>query len=72
MMKRLSQFFQLPSASTKLKPVMVFIHGGGFMAGSGSSVAQSPDFFMDYDVLCVTTNYRLHVFGKKNYWKHYF
>ncbi|KAM7249331.1 hypothetical protein ACFE04_026195 [Oxalis oulophora] len=54
----------LPTVSTKLKPVMVFIHGGGFMAGSGSSVAQSPDFFMDYDVLCVTTNYRLHVFDQ--------
>lgn len=57
---------QLPTGSTNPKPVMVFIHGGGFAAGNGSSQTYAPDFLINYDVLIVTTNYRVHALGKIN------
>ena len=44
-------------------PVMVWIHGGGFVIGSGSSVLQGPGFLMDHDVVVVSINYRLGIFG---------
>uniref|UniRef100_A0A182Q029 Carboxylic ester hydrolase n=1 Tax=Anopheles farauti TaxID=69004 RepID=A0A182Q029_9DIPT len=40
-------------------PVMVYIHGGGFMSGSGSSFFYNPEYFIQQDVLVVTINYRL-------------
>lgn len=49
---------------SKLMPVMVFIHGGGFLSGSGKTDLFGPDYFMQKDVVLVTLNYRLHVFGK--------
>lgn len=42
--------------------VIVHIHGGAFMYGSGHWYAQ-PDYFMDYDVVFVTFNYRVGIFG---------
>ncbi|KAG5869997.1 hypothetical protein JTB14_036178 [Gonioctena quinquepunctata] len=42
--------------------VVVHIHGGGFMLGSPSLVA-GPDYIMDKDVVYVSFNYRLAVFG---------
>ncbi|XP_058121661.1 esterase B1-like [Anopheles ziemanni] len=47
---------------TKL-PVMVFLHGGGFACGSGSSLFYNPEYFLQRDVLVVTVNYRLGPFG---------
>ena len=44
-----------------LKPVMVFLHGGGFTVGAGNWV--NPNKFMDYEVIVVTINYRLGIFG---------
>ncbi|XP_052860074.1 esterase B1-like [Anopheles cruzii] len=44
-------------------PVMVYIHGGGFMNGSGSSVFYNADFFVEQNVLVVTINYRLGPIG---------
>lgn len=44
---------------------MVFIHGGAYIAGSGSTDIYSPDYFMGYDIVLVTMNYRLHALGKK-------
>ncbi|CAH0394439.1 unnamed protein product [Bemisia tabaci] len=46
--------------SAKL-PVMVFIHGGGFMMGA--SVIHGPDLLLDKDVVLVTINYRLGPLG---------
>lgn len=46
-----------------LKPVMVFIHGGGFMMGSGCTDAYGPDYILQKDVILVTFNYRLGVSG---------
>ncbi len=43
--------------------VLVFIHGGGYMMGSGGTDLYGPDFFMQKNVVLVTLNYRLGVFG---------
>lgn len=45
-------------------PVMFWIHGGGFHAGHSRSELYGPDYFMDKDVVFVSFNYRLGVFGK--------
>uniref|UniRef100_A0AAG5D1U9 Carboxylic ester hydrolase n=1 Tax=Anopheles atroparvus TaxID=41427 RepID=A0AAG5D1U9_ANOAO len=44
-------------------PVMVFLHGGGFACGSGSSLFYNPECFLQRGVLVVTVNYRLGPFG---------
>lgn len=44
---------------------MVFIHWGGFFAGYGNKQYLGPEYFMDKDVILVTINYRLGVFGKQ-------
>jgi len=43
-----------------LKPVMFWIHGGGFTIGEGKL---DPSFLLDEDVLVVSVNYRLGPFG---------
>ncbi len=53
-----------PRADAKKRPVLVWIHGGSFLIGSGSQ----PDydgtrFAMQGDVVVVTLNYRLGVLG---------
>ena len=45
-------------------PVMVWIHGGAFMSGSGTYADYGPQYFMDSGgVVMVTVNYRLGPFG---------
>jgi para-nitrobenzyl esterase len=44
-------------------PVMVWIHGGGFQAGSTSEPRQDAGNFSKKGVLIVTFNYRLGIFG---------
>ncbi|XP_053663733.1 uncharacterized protein LOC128712892 [Anopheles marshallii] len=46
-----------------LKPVMVFIHGGGFYTGSGNSSFFGPEYLLQHDVTLVTMNYRLGPLG---------
>ena len=48
--------------SVQKLPVMVFIHGGHFMTGSGEEYGAK--YFMEEEVILVTFNYRLGVFGK--------
>lgn len=58
-------YFQTEDDSdTKLKPVVVYVHGGLFTYFSGSSNYFSPDYLLPHDVIVVTMNYRLHVLGK--------
>ncbi|XP_049950223.1 esterase E4-like isoform X2 [Schistocerca serialis cubense] len=55
---------ELPSgASDALKPVMVWIHGGGFTTGSGDGDLYGPDYLLGHGVVVVTINYRLGVLG---------
>lgn len=44
-------------------PVMVFIHGGGFYRGSSDLSMTGPEYLMDRDIVLVTIQYRLGVFG---------
>nr|UUB32794.1 carboxylesterase COEA6 [Dendroctonus valens] len=45
-------------------PVMFFIHGGGFVEGSGIlSWGVGPQFFIEYGVIMVAINYRVGPFG---------
>ncbi|HEX8866281.1 MAG TPA: carboxylesterase family protein [Lentzea sp.] len=48
--------------SHRPRPVMVWIHGGGFVNGSGSAYA-AQTLATKNDVVVVTVNYRLGVFG---------
>jgi para-nitrobenzyl esterase len=50
------------SASDK-RPVMVWIHGGAFTRGSGSTPAYNGENFAKKGVVLVTINYRLGIFG---------
>jgi carboxylesterase type B len=43
-------------------PVMVFVHGGGFVQGSGGLGFFGAERFMDYDV--VSSHYILHAIGQ--------
>nr|ARM65382.1 putative antennal esterase CXE11 [Ectropis obliqua] len=55
---------KLPSSGSKLLPVMFYLHGGGFVRGNGTIIEQStPEPLVDNDVVVVTINYRLGVFG---------
>lgn len=47
----------------KTKPVLVYIHGGSFSAGSNSLQRLGPDFLLTEDVVLVTINYRLGMLG---------
>jgi len=42
---------------------LVFLHGGDWLAGSGSSRWYGPRYWLDHDVMLVTVNYRLGAFG---------
>jgi hypothetical protein len=57
---------QLPEDPKDLKAVMVWIHGGGFMAGSGTSVLFGPDHLLTEDIVFVSINYRLGILGISN------
>lgn len=54
---------QKPGSSEQPLPVLFYIHGGGFFYGSGARQYHEPKYFMDYDVIVVTINYRLGPFG---------
>ncbi|XP_046736268.1 juvenile hormone esterase-like [Diprion similis] len=47
-------------------PVMVWIHGGGFINGSGDKFLYGPDYIIKKNVIVVTVNYRLGVLGFLN------
>nr|CAD7393015.1 unnamed protein product [Timema cristinae] len=53
---------QNPSSSANL-PVMVYIHGGAFVSGSGSDTNNKPEYFLEQGIIVVYINYRLNIFG---------
>ncbi|HSZ52915.1 MAG TPA: carboxylesterase family protein [Caulobacteraceae bacterium] len=53
-----------PAPDTKRRPVMVWIHGGGFAYGSGAQpIYQGDGLARAQDVVAVSLNHRLNVFG---------
>lgn len=48
---------KVTSKEVGLLPVMVFFHGGGFLAGSADGY--QPQVIMDRDIILATVNYRL-------------
>ncbi|XP_057336608.1 juvenile hormone esterase-like isoform X1 [Microplitis mediator] len=52
--------------SSQLRAVMVWIFGGGFQYGSGNDDMYGPDYLVEKDVVLVTINYRLGIFGFLN------
>ncbi|KAF2902811.1 hypothetical protein ILUMI_03376 [Ignelater luminosus] len=54
---------QLPINNNQLLPVMFFIHGGGFVVGSGGPEWYEPNNLLDKDIVLVTSNYRLGALG---------
>ena len=52
-----------PRQTSELLPVMVWIHGGGYTGGSGSTSLYDGTHFAEKGVVLVTINYRLNVFG---------
>lgn len=60
----LNVFSPKKRTSTKLLPVLVFIHGGIFKWGSADPLMYGPEYLMETkQVLVVTLQYRLNVFG---------
>jgi para-nitrobenzyl esterase len=53
-----------PAADQRRRPVMVWLHGGGFEAGSGSSMLyDGTNLARRGDVVAVSINHRLGIFG---------
>lgn len=50
----------------KLRPVLVWLHGGNFQHGSGTFDDVGPERFMDNeeDLVLVVPNYRLNALGQ--------
>jgi carboxylesterase type B len=45
-------------------PVMVWIHGGGYVVGDSKTALFGPGYLIDKDVIMVSMNYRLGALGK--------
>ncbi len=52
-----------PAVDDTARPVMVFIHGGAFVVGTASTDYYTGQHLASHDVVVVTFNYRLGVFG---------
>ncbi|CAD6234006.1 GSCOCT00007470001.2-RA-CDS, partial [Cotesia congregata] len=48
------------------RAVLFWIHGGGFAYGHGNDYKLGPDYLVKKDVILVTFNYRLNIFGFLN------
>lgn len=59
----LNVYTPVDTTQKDLSPVMVFIHGGGFLAGSGSKLVLGPEYLTRKGIVLVTINYRLNVEG---------
>lgn len=55
---------QLTTDQFHLRPVMVWFHQGSYAFDSGNEANYGPGYLMDVDVVLVTLNYRLDVFGE--------
>ncbi|KAF4526358.1 hypothetical protein B566_EDAN014096, partial [Ephemera danica] len=57
---------RLQRKGSKGLDVMVWIHGGGYFSGSGSTEVYGPEYIMDHEVVLVTINYRVGALGFLN------
>ena len=55
-----------PGIDDKKRPVLVYIHGGGFASGSGTLVLGADPWCREEDLVVVGINHRLNVFGSLN------
>lgn len=56
---------QLPNGDSKPKrPVIVYMHAGGYYSVGGTSTWAGPNYYLDQDIVLVTINYRLGSLGK--------
>nr|ARM65394.1 putative antennal esterase CXE23 [Ectropis obliqua] len=55
----------LPKDNSKnnLVPVIVVVHGGGFQAGAGLTDMHGPEYLLRNDVVVMTFNHRINIFG---------
>ncbi|XP_068084823.1 juvenile hormone esterase [Anabrus simplex] len=53
---------ELPGSGS-LRPVMVWIHGGGFLTGSGGEEKEGPKYLLNTGIVYVGLNYRLGILG---------
>ena len=65
---RLNVWTPGPTSSARKRPVMVFMHGGGYTGGSGNDLLSydGENLARHHDVVVVTHNHRLNVFGFLN------
>ena len=52
-----------PGTDRARRPVIVYIHGGGFTTGSGATMSVSDRFVAEHDTVVVTVNHRLGALG---------
>lgn len=52
-----------PRADRRGRPVMVYLHGGGYVSGSGAALTLSEGFVAEQDIVLVTVNHRLGALG---------
>ncbi len=57
-----------PSSTGRNRPVMVFMHGGGYTGGSGNDLLSydGENLARNHDVVVITHNHRLNIFGFLN------
>jgi para-nitrobenzyl esterase len=65
---RLNVWTPGPGSQSRKRPVMVFMHGGGYTGGSGNDLLSydGENLARHHDVVVVTHNHRLNVFGFLN------
>lgn len=51
---------------------MVYFFGGGFIVGDATFKSFGPEFFMQHNVVIVTLNYRIGVYGTLKYQIEYY
>lgn len=60
---QLNVYVPKSASSQNRLPVLVWIHGGGFLGGSKSRFNYGPKFLVKHDVILVAINYRLGPYG---------
>src|SRR5436190_2387901 len=65
---RLNVWTPSPASTGRKRAVMVFMHGGGYTGGSGNDLLcyDGENLARDHDVVVVTHNHRLNLFGYLN------